>query len=79
MQACRKLTMHQCRSPAKFLIRSAPLPGQLLLRNSPGMFPGNEVKAHCLRLGTEFGLLAFVIAELIGSESAIVELLVCGH
>jgi len=50
-----------------------------LLRNSPGTFERNEFEAHCLRLGAEFGLLAFLITDLIGSESAVVELLACGH
>src|SRR5579863_1605498 len=50
-----------------------------LLRNSPGSFEGNEFITHCLRSRTEFGLLAFLIAELISGESAVIELLACGH
>jgi hypothetical protein len=60
------------------LIQAKPRRARLL-SNSPGRFEGNEFKAHCLRLDTEFDLLAFVIAQLMGGESAVVELLACDH
>jgi len=48
------------------------------LRNSSGSFEGNEFIAHCLRSRKKFGFLAFLIAELISGESAVIELLACG-
>jgi len=46
-------------------------------RNTPRPDGGNEFEAH--GLGTEFGLLSLLVAQLVGSETAVVEFLTGGN
>ena len=48
-----------------------------LLRNSRTLDGGNEFEAH--GLGTEFGLLSLLVAQLVVSETALVEFLTGGN
>ena len=51
-----------------------------LLRNSLlSQFKGDELESKRFRLGTQFGLLAFLITQLVSGKSAVVEFLSGGH
>src|SRR5437762_4545488 len=52
--------------------------GSNLLRNSSGLWEGAEFETHSFSLGAQFGLLTLLVAQLIGSETTVIEFLTRG-
>src|SRR5437762_11361140 len=48
------------------------------LRNSSGLWEGAEFETHSFSLGAQFGLLTLLVAQLIGSETTVIEFLTRG-